>query len=261
MHSFSPSRLRRGALIVLLIINIIATGAACKRAPESNANSATPSQASTNDVRATPPFPTKEPERYQALMVTSGNLGASVPQLNALTNQQMLVARDGAKRRLDSEMMLGVKITYLQLPSGRYILYPAKKLYAEINTGAGDGAGAQSQVPSDFAPDKLVKGAHAGARYEKLGTEEVNGRMTTKYRVTDGGATGAETQSTETIVWADESLGMPVKFETTSKDGAKYSMELRDIRQEVDPALFELPKDYERVEHRVLISRMMPSLP
>ena len=259
MHLLSSPGLLRTLLGALLVSNIVLTCAACRRrAAESNANgNSANASANADEMRATPPFPTREPARYQATRIVSSSPGqqaANIQGSSTPTTQQTFIARDGEKRREEMEMLPGVRVTYLQLSSGRYVLYPEKKLYAEMRLDGGGGAASTSQsVPSDFGPDKLVKGAHIAARYEKLGTEEVNGRMTTKYRVT-----GPQEEGSETIVWADESLGMPVKFESTSKDGAKYSMELRDIKQEVDAALFELPKDYQKVEHKELISNLNP---
>jgi hypothetical protein len=257
----------RTLFLITCLLAFLLSGVACKRTAENNANgnaSNANASAATDDTSSTPPFQTKEPERYQATMITSGSLGgqaASIPGLSSLTNQQMLVARDGEKRRVETEMFPGVKITYLQLAGARYLLYPAKKLYAEIKLDGSDASVNPAQgVPSDFAPDKLVKGATTGAKYEKLGTEEVNGRTTTKYRVT-GGSGDESQQNTETIIWVDESLGMPIKSESTSTSGAKYSMELRDIKQEVDATLFELPKDYQKVEHKDILSKILPSLP
>ena len=169
MHLLS----RRISLGVFLIINLVLTGAACRRAAESNANGNANASAKADELRATPPFPTREPARYQATRIVSGSLDASTQ-----TTQETFVARDGEKRREEMLMMPGVKVTYLQLSSGRYLLYPAKKLYAEIKLNGSAGAASTAQgVPSDFAPDRLVKGAHIGARYEKLGAEEVNGRQ------------------------------------------------------------------------------------
>lgn len=249
-------------LSVLLLMLFIST--ACKRSSEGNAGdgSNSNSSASTDQTLSTPPFATKEPDRYSATMVTSGSLGPSageLPGIDALSNQQMFVARDGEKRRVDSEMLPGVKISYLQLGDARYVLVPAKKLYAEIKLGDMEGMPNPAQgVPSDFAPDKLVKGTPTGAKYEKLGTEQINGRVATKYRVTVPESEGAAGGS-ETTVWVDESLGMPIKVESVSKDGAKYAMEMRDIKLEADASLFELPGDYQKVEHRELLSRLIPS--
>ena len=253
------------SLVTLVLIALMITTMSCNRSAGNNANgnSAKANASQTDESSSAPPFPTKEPQRYQATMVTSGSVGpqgASVPGLAAITNQQMPIARDGDKRRVETEMLPGVKIIYLQTGNGRYAIYPAKKIYAEIKLDGSDNPLSSTQgVPSDFAPDKLISGAPAGAKYENLGTEQVNGRTTTKYRVTTAG-TGDSKPSSETIIWADESLGMPIKFESTSTDGSKFTMEMRDIKLEVDSSLFELPKDYRKVEHSELISNALPSI-
>jgi hypothetical protein len=246
----------------LLLVLLIST--ACKRSSEGNAGdgSNANSTAATDQTQSTPPFATKEPDRYSATVVTSGSLGpsaASLPGIDALSNQQMFVARDGERRRVDTEMLPGVTVSYLQLANARYVLVPSKKLYAEIKLGDLEGMPNPAQgVPSDFAPDKLVKGTPTGSKYEKLGAEDVNGRMATKYRVTVPDAEGAA-GSSETTIWVDESLGLPIKMESVSKDGAKYGMEMRDIKLEADPSKFELPGDYQKVEHRELLSKIIPS--
>ncbi len=249
----------------ILVVSLILTSAACKRSAQSNANGDTSTANSSvpaDNTSSTPPFPTKEPERYQATMVTSGSIGgqsANVPGLSTLTNQRMLVSRDGEKRRVETEMLPGIKIIYLQLASGRYMLYPAKKLYSEVKLDGSDASSTStSGVPSDFAPNKLINAPPAGAKYEKLGTEVINGRTTTKYKVSTGGD-GSQAAS-ETIIWADETLGMPIKVESTSKDGAKFTMEMLDIKEEVDSTIFDLPKDYKKVGHEELLSSAIPTL-
>ena len=271
MHPFHVSIKSGRVLLIISLISVFAlTGAACKRSTvESNANGNASNSNSTtvaaDETSSTPPFPTKEPERYQATVVTSGSLGGqmpNIPGISALTDRQIFVARDGDKRRVESEFLPGVKVAYLQLSSGRYLLYPAKKLYAEIKMDGSDSSQYSGLgSPSDFSADKLVNTATTGAQYEKLGSENVNGRTTTKYRVTNARAAGSDQSSpSETIIWADEAFGMPIKSETTSQDGAKYSMEMRDIKQEVDQQQFELPKDYQKVEYRDIISKAVPSL-
>ncbi len=72
--------------------------------------------------------------------------------------------------------------------------------------------------------------------------------MTTKYRVVV--VTGADSQN-ETLIWIDEALGMPVRSETMSKSSghsSKVTMELKDVKLEVDERLFSWPSDYRKVE-------------
>jgi hypothetical protein len=206
----------------------------------------------------TPPFATKEPERYQAVRIITSSGGEGEAATDGAQSGQTFIARDGDRRREDYESSAGEKISYLQLPEGSYVLLPAKKLYAELkpDTG-GDGA---ASVPPDFSPDKLLNETRPESHYEKLGAETLNGRATTKYRVTVRGKTGAGREvTTESLVWVDESLGMPVKSETTStggsSTGARITMELRDIKETIDAGLFELPSDYRKVEARELFAQ------
>lgn len=253
-------KLKHSAVLSLLMMASLIANTSCNRTANKTANGNGPnsnSSAVSDETTSAPPFPTKEPERYQATMVTSTSAGpeaTNIPGLSSLTNLQMPVARDGEKRRVETEISPGVKIIYLQLASGRYALNPTKKIYAEIKLdGSNNPMNSATGVPSDFSPDKLISSATTGASYEKLGTEQINGRTTTKYRVTTGGGEDPKTKS-ETIIWADESLGMPIKSETTTKDGGKFTWELRDIKLEVDAALFELPKDYRKVDNSELFS-------
>jgi hypothetical protein len=143
-----------------------------------------------------------------------------------------------------------------------YVLLPAKKMYAELKpeSGANSSAGAPV-VPPDFSPDKLLNETRPESLYEKLGTENLNGRATTKYRVTARGKTGAGREvATESLVWVDESLGMPVRTETVStggqSSGARITTELRDIKETVDAGLLELPADYRKVEAREIFTEL-----
>jgi hypothetical protein len=245
---------------------------ACKRSGvEGNANgvaSNANSTANADNTTKTPPFSTKEPERYEATMVMTGSLGGNaqaIPGIGNLLSREVKIARDGERRRVDYELIPGARMSDLQIPAGHYMLLHSKKLYAEVKPGAaGDITSAARNLPSDFSPDKLINESNPGANYEKLGTEVINGRTTTKYRVTITGKGEASGAQTETLVWVDESLGMPVKSETTSTgeraSGSKVTMELRDIKQEVDPALFDLPKDYKKVSADEITSQMLPSL-
>jgi hypothetical protein len=260
---------RAGALTLIIALLFLITSAACKRSgveSDSNANS---SSHAANDPSTTPPFSTKEPERYQWRSVTSVSLGDQATPAGAQEEEvqpnttEVFVARDGDRRREDYELSPGMKISFLQLPTGRYRLLHSKKLYAELGDGERAGGAPPPPTPTqhappDFSPDKL-NASRTEARYEKLGAEEVNGRMATKYRVTIRSAAGEtkEAAAVENLVWVDESLGVPVKTETASSNGARYTMELRDIKLEVDASLFALPPDYKRVESKEIDTEML----
>ncbi len=243
---------------VFLLTLLLATASCKKSEVAGNQNAADgAASAAVGGTSSTPPFATKEPERYQATRVIMSSEGGET-KLEGTAGSRTLIARDGERRREDYEGASGEKISYLQLPEGTYVLLPAKKLYAELKPETGGlGDDRAASVPPDFSPDKLLNETRPESRYEKLGAENLNGRATTKYRVVVGGKTGAAKEmTTESVVWVDESLGMPVKTETTSSgragSWATVTMELRDIKDTVDAGVFELPPDYRKVETREL---------
>ncbi len=203
-----------------------------------------------------PPFSTKEPDRYQAIRITTftgtGNTENSSSQSN-----QVLIARDGEKRREEYSAGSSGHIVYLEIPAGRFIVLPANKLYADLSTASrdteqGNDLPDSSGDYSGLSPDQLLNQEHVPATYEKLGTETLAGRMTTKYRVVVLSGSGSQN---ETLIWIDEALGLPIKSEAMSKSSWQSStvtMELKDVRLEVDQGLFSWPSDYRKVESRLI---------
>jgi hypothetical protein len=248
-------------LVTLFLLTLLLTNASCKRSDVAGNQNATGSNVSgtIGGTSSTPPFATREPERYQAVRVITSS-GVAEATRSGTESSQTLIARDGERRREEYEMA-GEKFARLELPDGVYVLRPAKKLYAELKPEASaTGVERAASVAPDFSPDKLLNETRPESHYEKLGAETINGRATVKYRVTVRGQTGAaQAVTTESLVWVDESLGMPVKSETTSTRGdataTRISMELRDIKETVDAHLFELPSDYRKVEVRELFAQ------
>jgi hypothetical protein len=253
-RSRNPRRARQ-ALVIFFVLTIPLAAASCRRSGETgsqNAGANANAPASTGGTSAVPPFETREPERYQAVRVESVSDGAET------SSRETFVARDGERRREDYETA-GGRVSYLQRPDGVYVLLPGRKLYSELKPGEGAEAAPSASVPPDFSPEKLLGASRPEARYEKLGPDEVNGRATQKYRVTLEGRTGAGREViTESFVWVDEALGMPVKSEmtVTASGGAKMMTELREIKETVDAGLFELPADYRKVDFRELAAQI-----
>lgn len=245
---------------LVALLTISAAGTSCRRTrvePAANANAASAGE----ETQTTPPFSTKEPERYQWTRVITGVVAVDKGAAGEpAVSQSVFMARDGDRRREDYEILQGVKLTVLRLPEGSYTLYPAKKMYAELG---GAQSGTAQAAPPDFSADKLVNASRTAARYEKLGTEEMMGRATTKYRVTSKGSQQGE--AVETIIWVDESLGMPIKSESITRSEtageSKYTVEYRDIKLETDPALFLLPKDYRKVAQEEIQKETLSNLP
>lgn len=203
----------------------------------------------------TPPFSTKEPDRYQAIRVTTIiETGAS----ESSSSNQVLIARDGVKRREEYSAGANGQIVHLEIPEGRFLVLPANRMYAELKSALDETEHGNRPVDStddspQLSPDQLLNEAHAPATYEKLGTEAVAGRATTKYRVV---VLSRHDSKSETLLWIDEALGMPVKSETvfqSSGRSSKVTMELRDVKLEVDERLFSWPSDYRKVETQTIL--------
>jgi hypothetical protein len=204
-----------------------------------------------------PPFVTKEPDRYQALRIITSIDNAGSQMTPSVT--RVSIARDGEKRREDygSDGDAVLETSYLETPAGAFVLYPAKKLYADINPAAPGSALPDhgTDEEAEFSAERLGNETSGLALYEKLGSESLDGRLTAKYRITSGGPANGTQPSSVTLIWIDEALGMAIRSETETVDRshhAKVTVELRDIKVQVDPGLFEMPKEYKKVEYQEL---------
>jgi hypothetical protein len=272
---FQMTSLRRAFFAILLSVTIIAgaIGAfrwARWRRTESR-KEAIPAPATTTDFRSTPPFSTKEPERYQATrIITSVEYPDAAAQSPLTTISKTLIARDGDKRREEYESGSGKTLVYLETPAGRFIRSPANKLFADIDVAiAGNNVDSGSLSPigaSDFSPERLLNESPALSRYENLGSERVNERNATKYRVTAKDASNGSTAASVTLIWIDNALGLPIRSETSStvkEHPETLTMELRDLKETVDPRIFELPNDYRKVDYQRFLSEsgLSPAVP
>jgi hypothetical protein len=221
--------------------------------------------ANTTEFRSVPPFSTKEPERYQATRIISSVENKDEP---ATMISKTFIARDGDRRREEYEPGTKETVIYLDIPVGRFLLSPGKKLYTDIDPASGnpdasrsdsdsDLGGVASPVLPDFSPERLLNETPTLARYEKLGSETINQRATTRYRVTAKDTSNGSV----TLIWIDDELGLPLRSETSSTTGghpATLTVDLRDLKDTVDPRIFELPGDYEKVDYRRFFAEMPP---
>jgi hypothetical protein len=250
----------RSLVLAFALFSLILVAGACKSVT-TNSNSANTAVASSIPVVASsPPFPTKEPDRYQAKIVTSFSFPGSQSSLAASIGslrKEIFVARDGLNRRQDFELTPGTRLTVIESEKGRFLLLPSKKLYAELKDDDLVSGSAQSETPG-LSPNRLLTEFQPSTSFERLGTEVKDGRTTTKYRARV--KRPGENNLSETLIWVDEALGMPVRSETISKtesqETGSYAMEVQDVRLEVDPALFQVPSDFTRVDHDALTSQI-----
>ena len=195
-------------------------------------------------VASTPPFKTKEPETYRAVRSTTF-APANDGQSSAAT---ITIVKDGDRRR-EEDKSSGKSVVYLDLPTGSFVLLPEEKIYAEMVGPS------MSSSTAEGLEEAYVHTAPIQSTYENLGTETLNGTITTKYKVTVNNANNANVTQSETLVWIDDVLGMPVKSVTRSLSGTR-NMELSEVTLSVDKSLLEIPKGYQKVEMQVLQQRI-----
>ena len=201
-------------------------------------------------VSSTPPFQTKEPERYRATRtITIVNAAGET----LVTKSS--IARDGDVRRNESEMA-SKKLAYLDVPQGRFVLLPADKIYADLTQGESDLPAIEDDEGLELSPERLLHSDAGSTSYQKLGTETIGGRDSNKFRIVVNSSSTANVSQNETLIWIDESLRMPIKSETKSADGTRVTMELSDIKLDVERHMFEIPTGYEKVTFTELRKRL-----
>jgi len=239
----SALRKRAGALVAVSVVLLAV--ASCRSQSETLT---TENQSSETVVSSTPPFQTKEPERYSAVR-TITTVNAAGETLVTKTS----VARDGDMRRHDSGVN-SQKIVYLDVPEGKFVLLPDEKVYADLTEQGTIAADKDGEV----SPDRLLHEDAGSTSYQKLGTESIAGRGTNKYRIVVNSSAAANVSQSETLMWIDEALQMPVRSETKSADGTRVTMELSEIKLDVNKDLFKVPKDYQKLSFSELRKRSMP---
>jgi outer membrane lipoprotein-sorting protein len=235
---------KRVALVAVSVVLF----ASCRSQNESlTTNSPSPDTV----VSSTPPFQTKEPERYRAVRTITA-VNAEGQTLVTKTS----VARDGDSRRHESTVA-AKPIVYLDVPEGKFVLLPDEKVYADVTD--------QSQISADpndegleSSPDALLHTDAGSTSYQKLGTESIAGRSTNKYRVVVNSPPPANVSQSETLIWIDETSQMPIRSETKSADGTRVTMEVSDIKLEVDKSLFTIPAGYKKLNFTELRKRLTP---
>lgn len=239
-------RIGRKTLLFLSIAVLLLTTACA-----TNQHGSTETNANKTVVSAIPPFETKEPERYRAtrtITITNASGETSVTK--------NLIARDGELRR-DESGTNGQQVVYLTLPEGRFVLLPNEKLYAAVD----EAQTSDSEDVSETSPDRLLHTELITPGYQKLGSETIGGKDLQKYRVVVNNSAGENVSAGETLLWFDEKLQMPVRTENRSPNGTRTITELSNVVLEVDKTLFQIPKDYEKIEFSKLRERLKSSQP
>jgi outer membrane lipoprotein-sorting protein len=237
----------RSSAIVFFTTSLMILTGACAQTQRTG----TETNSNNTVVTSTPPFQTAEPERYRATRTTT----IVTPGGQTIITKNSII-RDG-ERRSDETETAGHRIIYLTLPEGRFVLLPDDKSFAAVTNE--DLTSAEQE--SETSPDRLLHTETITTGYEKLGAETVNGRNLQKYRIVVNNSAGKNVSVGETFLWFDEALHMPVKTESKSPDGTRTNTELSDVVLDVDKRLFEIPKDYQKIEFKELRARLSHSQP
>ena len=224
----------------VLCVSLVLLFLGCRSQIESTTIENTPAE---TIVSSTPPFQTREPERYRAtrtITITTATGETIVTKT--------LIAKDGERRRQESDGTV-----YLELPEGRFVLVPDEKIYADV--AAEPDLNTEEQV----SPESLLHADPGTTSYHTLENEVIGGRKTNKYRVVVNNSNTQNVRLSETLIWIDEALKMPVRSEMTSTDGTRIQMELSDLSLAVERNFFQIPEDYEKIAFSELRRRRMKS--
>ena len=125
-------------------------------------------------------------------------------------------------------------------------------MYADLTEKGTISADQEEEV----SPEGLLHEDSESTSYQKLGAEAIGGRNANKYRIVVNSSAAANVSQSETMMWVDEALQMPVRSETKSADGTRVTMELSEIKLDVNKDLFTVPKDYQKLTFSELRKRL-----
>lgn len=208
----------------------------------------------TNSAAESAQIDAREPDRYQAnvrlvLETLGDDKKATMPTIGAL------VARSGADRMMEFTLPNNEKVIYLDKGGMSYIVLPNRKQYAELTKEA-----LGFEVRRLMMPDQIVEQVKTIPGLRLVGEETMNGRQVTKYAYS--GAANTQTQAgtvaTESFLLIDKETGLPLRSETVSQSqsggnvqgfsGLRIVTEMTDVKMEPDPAVFNLPSDYAKID-------------
>jgi hypothetical protein len=250
-------RLETGAILAVAALLWIS---ACKPVTTSNSNantnanantSATNTNANASAENAGAAINTREPDKYAATLVFSietqgGEKAIGIPSLS------MQVARNGNDRRVEFKLPDGSPLIYLDHENRHYVVLPNRKQYAELNKEA---TGVQPNKL--LTPGQLVESLKQIKGLERAGEGPIDGRAAEKYRYSTARETNTKAGEVkaEAFVYVDKETGLPLRAELLAESegevkgvkAARVIAEMKDIRTDVDPAMFQPPADFQQV--------------
>lgn len=246
-----------------LIISLTLMGSACQQSAvtntNANANVSNTNTTVTNANQVTTAVPAgsvinaREPEKYSATLVFTaetegGDKAVAIPTVSAE------VARNGQQHRLSFNLPNNEKLIYIDGADNKhYVISPNRKQYAELMPEA-----TGFEIQRLMTPGQVVAYLEKQRGYERVGEEQLNGRTAEKYRYANTANTGTQAGSvqSEAFVYVDKETGLPLRATLNSQatggsvegvKGVRIVAEMRDIKTDVDPTMFDVPKDYSQV--------------
>ena len=255
MRTINPNR-KISKVLVFISVLLGLFISACKPVETVNTNANTNAQPSNvntnvNSSDAGTTINAREPEKYSATLVfsveTQGNDKATgIPSLS------VQVARNGADRRVEFKLPDGTPLVYLDHDNRSYVIAPTKKQYAELTKEA---TGIQPQKL--MTAGQIVSDLKNRSGVERVGEEQVNGRMAEKYRYSASKNTNTKAGEVkaEAFVFIDKETGLPLRTEVNAEtsgevrgvNAARVIAEMRDIKTDIDASMFEIPSGYAQV--------------
>ena len=223
-----------------------------------NTNAGVANSISNSNLNAVPTtgatVDTREPEQYQATVRLSLQTMGSGPQQANVPNIGANVARQGDDRVMEFTV-LNEKFIFLDKGGVSYLILPNRKQYAELTKES-----LGIDVRRMMMPAEIVQQAKAVPGMRLVGEETQNGRQVVKYayQAQANTNTNVGTVSTESYMIVDKETGLPLRTETVSQSqsggnvqgvsGVRIVTEMTDIKNTPDPALFNLPTDYAKID-------------
>jgi hypothetical protein len=255
----NSAALKHFGLVLGLLLLLSITG--CQPAntnANANANSvAVNSNANVSNANSSessergPTIKTREPEKYSAtltftLETEGGDKAIGIPPLS------MQVARSGEDRRIEFKLPDGSPLIYIDHNNKHYVIAPSKKQYAELSQEA-----TGIQLHKMLTPGQLVEDLKNRKGVEPAGEGLIEGRAADKYRY--NASTNTNTRAgevkAEAFVYVDKETGLPLRAEMLAESSgdvkgvkaARIVAEMKDIKTDIAPTLFEVPAGYAQV--------------
>lgn len=192
---------------------------------QNSANSNTSvNQTNIAEIESEIPFTTKEPETFQAEIITK--FEEDEEKAFIAQSKGRFFIRKGETATLQTEL------------NKLFLLNFEKKIYVENIEKSAVSKQASGETLNDFLTTEWLN-QKAETSFENLGEE--NGLS--KYR--------AVFENSESLIFVDENFKIPVRQEFYSIEGeAKnliYSTELQNLKLIADEQFFEIPKDFRKV--------------